>query len=97
MWAEIEVPEIDGKIYRLRFEERNRKWTGGTLNLRILAERASAGIPAADARLARTAAEEAAKALGGRVIALGEWPWPEDWGIPEEAVREAEKKEIIIR
>lgn len=96
MWAEVELPEIDGNTYRLRYEEKTNRWSGGTLNLRIQADSASAGIPAADARRAKTAAQRVVRELGGRIVAMGEWPWPADGGITDEAMKEAERKGIIV-
>jgi hypothetical protein len=96
MWAEVELDEIDGNKYILRYEEQTGEWTGGTEKLRIQAASASAGIPAADARLARTAAQRVVRELGGRIVALGEWPWPEDGGIAPGALEEAARRGIIV-
>lgn len=97
MWAEIEVTsDITGETHILRYDERTGKWTGGTLYLRQQAQSASAGIPAADSRRARTAAEDAVREMGGRIVALGTWPWPEGWGPDEPDKLEAEKRGIIV-
>jgi len=114
MWAEIEVRDYRGRTLRLRYEERKHKWSvlGESAKLstagmiKQTCRLASAGIPAADSRMALTAARQALDALEkdsitdgrrGRLVAHGEWPWPRGWWpVTEEERKLRESGDIIV-